>query len=397
MKIGLTATAVAACVVGGLLVPAAPALAIGGVGCGDEISQDVRLTRDLTCAGNGLYLAVSTPITIDLNGHTIRGSGTGYGIGEGTPGGGPSATPFHHVDALTVRNGTIRGFDHGIDAQGVADLQVQSDRFLDNGTGVYANTLEASFRPLSVISSSAFRNNTGSGADVLAGTVTDSTFDHNGVGVTQRSLGSLGGYADVTHSTFRSNAKGMACSDGNVNVASSSFRDNTIGLGGIVDRGTWICGVDVTGSTFRGSQVGISMFWVWHGRISDSTFTDSTVGIEMSSGLVTDFAVADNTFADNGASGLYVNNPVPPAGIVPIGITGNTFKDNGFAPGSWVTASGAPLDAGAWANTGVFTGNAAKGNAGYGIEGYGVVDGGGNVAKDNGAPGQCLGVTCASS
>ena len=34
------------------------------------------------------------------------------------------------------------------------------------------------------------------------------------------------------------------------------------------------------------------------------------------------------------------------------------------------------------------------GNAGYGIEGYGVTDGGGNVAKGNGQPAQCLGVTC---
>lgn len=100
----------------------------------------------------------------------------------------------------------------------------------------------------------------------------------------------------------------------------------------------------------------------------------------------------DNTLSGNGAAGLFLNPNTTPA----TQISGNSFDHNGFAPGSYADPSGRPLTAGVWASIGTFTSNVAIGNAGYGIEGYGVTDGGGNVARHNGNPAQCLGVVCST-
>ena len=48
--------------------------------CGATITSDVRLDTDLiNCPGNGLVIGASG-ITIDLRGHTIDGTGDGFGI-----------------------------------------------------------------------------------------------------------------------------------------------------------------------------------------------------------------------------------------------------------------------------------------------------------------------------
>ena len=65
--------------------------------CGETVTQDVRLDGDLACAGNGLTVGADG-IRIDLNGHTIQGSGTGVGI----------AITGHHD--VTISGGRLRGF-----------------------------------------------------------------------------------------------------------------------------------------------------------------------------------------------------------------------------------------------------------------------------------------------
>ncbi|MET7422478.1 hypothetical protein [Dactylosporangium sp. NPDC005555] len=43
------------------------------------LTVDTRLRNDLTCTGDGLIIGADG-ITVDLSGHTLRGSGTGAGI-----------------------------------------------------------------------------------------------------------------------------------------------------------------------------------------------------------------------------------------------------------------------------------------------------------------------------
>jgi parallel beta-helix repeat protein len=102
-----TAAAVA---VAGLLVVCTPAQA-HAVQCGETITRDTTLHRDLTnWPGDGLVIGADD-ITLDLNGYTIDGVQTGerdcgvqaFGVGN----------PDGH-DGVTIKNGTIREFGDGI-------------------------------------------------------------------------------------------------------------------------------------------------------------------------------------------------------------------------------------------------------------------------------------------
>ena len=73
------------------------------VTCGATITSDVRLDTDLiNCPGSGLVIGASG-ITIDLRGHTIDGTGDGFGIEN--PGG---------YDEVTIERGTITDFAIGV-------------------------------------------------------------------------------------------------------------------------------------------------------------------------------------------------------------------------------------------------------------------------------------------
>jgi parallel beta-helix repeat protein len=70
--------------------------------CGQVVRSSITLTNHLTaCLGDGLVIGASG-VTIDLNGHVIDGTGLGAGVRNSG-----------HAD-VTIRNGTIRNFDHGV-------------------------------------------------------------------------------------------------------------------------------------------------------------------------------------------------------------------------------------------------------------------------------------------
>ncbi|HEY5249204.1 MAG TPA: right-handed parallel beta-helix repeat-containing protein, partial [Dermatophilaceae bacterium] len=144
-------------------------------------------------------------------------------------------------------------------------------------------------------------------------------------------------------------------------------------------------------NTFKGGGVGVlSIMSKNYGMVlSRNSFIGLGLGVDTSiSATVT---IDNNVFKGNGASGLNLRDVW--AGTV----TGNTFVGNGFSPGIYADPSGNPLTAGLWTSidgNGTIAHNTAIGNAGYGIEAHGAVDGGGNIARGNGNPAQCLGVVC---
>jgi parallel beta-helix repeat protein len=103
--------------------------------CGDMVSADLRLENDLTCAGDGLTVSGSG-IRINLNGHTIAGSGTGVGI---------RVTASRDV---SIQGGTIRGFLQGMFVAGSSGVVINDNEFTENGTAVLlqassGNTIKA--------------------------------------------------------------------------------------------------------------------------------------------------------------------------------------------------------------------------------------------------------------
>lgn len=86
------------------------------VTCGAQISGDARLDNDLTCTGNALVVS-GDDITIDLNGHTLSGNGSGNGI---------TVSASHGV---RIFGGSVRGFQSGIFVGGSSDVVIRDNEF----------------------------------------------------------------------------------------------------------------------------------------------------------------------------------------------------------------------------------------------------------------------------
>ena len=106
------ATAIAFAATGAMALGGGPSPA-GQVGCGDTITADTTLDRDLTgCASNGIVIGADD-ITLDLNGHTVAGDGRSV-----------RRCPRRQIcdvgvvndghDGITVRDGSVRGFASGV-------------------------------------------------------------------------------------------------------------------------------------------------------------------------------------------------------------------------------------------------------------------------------------------
>jgi parallel beta-helix repeat protein len=110
-------------VIAGLAVFGAASVAAGqapsaGVECGDTITTDTTLERDLTgCPSNGIVIGADG-ITLDLNGHTIAGDGKPV---RRCPRRQPCDLGVFNErhDGVTVRNGSLRGFAVGVLVGGV--------------------------------------------------------------------------------------------------------------------------------------------------------------------------------------------------------------------------------------------------------------------------------------
>src|SRR4030095_11795582 len=94
----------------------ADALPLVALACGAQITGGVRLDHDLTCAGNALLVS-GNDITIDLNGHTLSGNGSGNGI---------TVSASH---AVRIFGGTVKGFQSGIFVGGSSDVVIRGNEF----------------------------------------------------------------------------------------------------------------------------------------------------------------------------------------------------------------------------------------------------------------------------
>lgn len=102
--------------------------------CGDFISSDTTLTADLlNCPGNGLIITASY-VTLDLNGHTIDGSGSGNGISI--------ASGLYKVNI--VGGGTVKDFYNGVVVNDGTKHKLSDIRIWDTQNGLYALNMSKS-------------------------------------------------------------------------------------------------------------------------------------------------------------------------------------------------------------------------------------------------------------
>jgi parallel beta-helix repeat protein len=100
--------------------PAAP------VACGALLTESLTLDQDLICAGTALKVAADG-ITVDLNGHSLRGTGSGFGI------------DLSGRSDVSVVNGTIKNFADGIEISHADTSSMEGLTVTGNFNGVYAD------------------------------------------------------------------------------------------------------------------------------------------------------------------------------------------------------------------------------------------------------------------
>ena len=333
-------------VVAALTVTAPAGAAQGNASCGDVVTADATLTRSITGCTDGLTVGADG-ITIDLNGKTISGLGTGAGTGINSVG----------RSRITVKNGTIRNFAVGVahsynrDSTGgwlIADLRIS-----DTVTGIRIGGRESEDMELhedQVVGNQIKDSETGitvfqSGIPVRI----------TGNRVTGMTGGLAGQYPPVAGTAIF--CRGPA--GGRVVIERNELVQNT-GSG----ISLFFCSADVVGNEtsynggtgiYRILSNGLVERNVANGNGGDGINNDDAHGI-----------IRDNVTNRNAANGLLIVDQIPQHGPA-FTVTNHEANGNGA------------LGIGAFTTTGVLEG---------------VIDGGGNRAKNNGDPRQCVSVVC---
>jgi len=108
--ITLATTAIAVALAALFVGPSARAATMQITTCGQLVKTNAVVTQDLDCAGTGILVGASG-ITIDLQGHVLKGSGGGtYGVFD-----------ISGYDDVMIKNGVVRNFGTGVWAVNGAD------------------------------------------------------------------------------------------------------------------------------------------------------------------------------------------------------------------------------------------------------------------------------------
>jgi nitrous oxidase accessory protein NosD len=293
-------------------------------------------------------------VTLDLGGHTIAGAG-GESVGVMTWG-----------ERATVANGTIRGFGKGVWSDGADGVLVSAATLERNGVGV-----DCDYSAGCSVNRSRVRANTvgvslsaPDGGEVVRSFVTENRVYDNGIGI------SLTEYlVTVSANRVERNDVGVRIDySARVTMSQNVVAENT----GDGVRVTFMSRATITGNRVeRNGGNGVYLE-------GDFFFGGSTIA-----------TVRGNTVTRNGDDGILATNAV----------RGNEFTvernrtDRNGDDGIDVEAGGdAPPDA---ILNAVVGGNRTFHNRDLGIEADpGTTDGGGNHARGNGNPAQCIGVRC---
>ena len=138
--------------------------------CGQTVTEDAVLAQDLTCPGTGIFVGASG-ISIDLNGHFLRGNNSGpWGISD--------LTGFDHV---TIENGVVRNFTKGIVGWNWAD-DFKVSKVVASANG--SNGIDiVGVSPKITASTVAWNGQAGIQVQGDSASVTSSTVVRNGAGI----------------------------------------------------------------------------------------------------------------------------------------------------------------------------------------------------------------------
>ena len=149
-------------------------VAVTSAACGDVITSDLRLENDLVCAGDGLTV-IGSGMRINLNNHTIRGTGAGVGI------------RVNASQDVSIQGGVIRGFVQGMFVAASTRIVIKDNEFTQNATAVLfqassGNTIKANIARRNTVRAFMFRPNL-TGVSSTDNDVVDNVLIDNPTGV----------------------------------------------------------------------------------------------------------------------------------------------------------------------------------------------------------------------
>lgn len=318
------------------------------MGCGTVITTSTTLTTDVGPCNQGGLVIQGSGVTLDLGGHTVSGrSRIGDGVG----------VLFDHATGSRLTNGTVTGFDAGVQISGGGSNQVDAVFAHSNVAGAKAS------------------KDLGDGITIFQSNnniVTHNTVSQNGpysgisvVGdATAPSIGSAGN--NITFNTVTANnivaSGGISNQDDGIrvegpNATGTLIQGNTVsqsGLDGIAvfaDQGT---GFPNTGTRVLSNSVFSNGFNTFNQRKGDGIVLFGSPGSTTIEGANAS-DVEDNVVQTNANDGIRVASTGN-------SITGNTATGNASDPGvtAWDLAdsnANPPCDANAWSHNTFGTSN----------------------------------------
>jgi parallel beta-helix repeat protein len=367
-----------------LAVVGATAASGGGVpasqvSCGERIIADTTLQQDLVnCPNHGIVIAADG-ITLDLNGHLVDGDGT------------PAADCDQRKepcdfglfndghDGVTVMHGSVRGFAVGV-LFGTLSGRARDNRVL----GVSATRNQ--FAGLGIFSQvrGLVRNSSG-----------DGSLDREGSGM---QLGDAN-HVRILNNSFRHNAhNGLVIFESSRNVIKGNLFSRNDDEGILMEGGERF---RVTRNRFVRNGGGITLGPGSRNVIADNRISRGRDGIRVEKGH--DNLVADNVVVSTRHVGITLGIHDPFIGGTSNVVRRNLVRDSRVDAFVVVKKDTHSLLSGNIAKgagddgfdvdsrSTKLTRNRAVRNADLGIEAvFGVIDGGGNVARNNGDPRQCM-------
>jgi parallel beta-helix repeat protein len=392
-------------------VPAAGAADHQHLTCGQTITASTKLRHDLTgCGATGLVIGADH-VTLDLNGHAIRGTNAAGSVGVAVDG--------HR--GVTIRRGTVSDFfDAGVVFHAAPHGAVHRLRIVRIGAGGVEPQASTGVRidasPGTRVTASVVANDVkafqSDGVDVLSSpgvAIRGNRLSHNawnGLVVLFSSHTRVAG--NVLDANGNNGLEANGASDGVV-VRRNLARKN-VQFGLVVGS---LKHAQVTGNRVSGNAAaGVFLFDLISSLVGGNRAERNGVGIQLEGGQFGSHgnALLHNRANRNGDVGILVEGGADDNRIVGNEASANRGPDGG---GIVVAVANGNLVRRNVANRNVASGirviedtpgdatgnrlarNRTDRNGGHGIDAVaGTVDGGGNIARGNATPPACVGVTC---
>jgi parallel beta-helix repeat protein len=353
------------------------------VSCGDTITVDTTLDRDLlNCPNNGIVIGADN-ITLDLGGHTISGDGK---LVRRCPGrqicDAGIANDGH--DGVTVRNGSVRQFASGVLVGGARENRVLD---ISSSQNTFFGFLVFRSAQILVRDSSGSRNIAPDGDGM-------GLFESHDVRIVDNSFRRNPGPGIHVQASADNLIKG--------NLISRSSPGILLGGERRADRANRN---QIRRNRFVRNAAGILLGRGNRNVIARNRLSRDGDGIAIENARGN--LVALNVILDARKDGIYLGLDDPPIGGVDNAVRRNVVRRSGGDGFAVRSTDHNSLLAGNLARRSGDDGydvessstklarNRAVGNDDLGIEAvFGVIDRGGNRASGNGDPRQCLNITC---